>query len=68
MIKQLLDAGADPNNKNHVDLTPLHMAIMNRSAEAIKQLLDAGEAIRTSRTSMPLRCYTWPSARGIPKR
>ena len=42
MIKQLLDAGLDPNPSNDLGLTPLHIAAALNNVEIVSLLLDAG--------------------------
>ena len=49
ILRLLLDAGADPNQRGLNDWTALHMAVAERSLEAVRILLDAGAdpALRT---------------------
>lgn len=49
VLRLLLDAGADPNQRGLNDWTALHMAVAQRSLEAVRILLDAGAdpALRT---------------------
>jgi hypothetical protein len=42
MIEYLISAGADPNATAVGDVTPLHRAVRNRCADAVRVLLDAG--------------------------
>jgi hypothetical protein len=42
IIRVLLAAGADPNQRGSNDYTALHMAVAERNAMAVQQLLDAG--------------------------
>ena len=44
-IKLLLDAGADPNSKGDLSLSPLYYAIRNGHFEVAKLLLEAGARI-----------------------
>ena len=47
----LLDAGADPNERQKDGRTPLHMAAMKGMAEAVKGLLDAGAELEARMTT-----------------
>jgi hypothetical protein len=42
IVRLLLSRGADPNERGINDYTPLHMAVAERNAMAVQQLLDAG--------------------------
>jgi ankyrin repeat protein len=42
VLRLLLDAGADPNQRGLNDWTALHMAVAERSLDAVRILLDAG--------------------------
>jgi uncharacterized protein len=42
IIRLLLSFGTNPNQRGINDYTPLHMAVAERNAEAIRILLDAG--------------------------
>ncbi len=41
-IRALLELGADPDQRGINDYTPLHMAVAERSAAVVEQLLGAG--------------------------
>ena len=42
IVRLLLSFGADPNQRGINDYTPLHMAVAERNADAIRVLLSAG--------------------------
>ena len=42
VVRMLLDAGADPNNRQRHGYTPLHSAAANGDLESVELLLDAG--------------------------
>jgi hypothetical protein len=42
IVRLLLSCGADPNQRGINDYTPLHMAVAERNAEAVRILLDGG--------------------------
>jgi ankyrin repeat protein len=42
ILTLLLEFGADPNQRGINDYTPLHMAVAERNARAVRLLLDAG--------------------------
>ena len=41
-VERLLAAGADPNAADKTGATPLHRAVRNRCADAVRALLDGG--------------------------
>jgi ankyrin repeat protein len=50
-IAYLIEAGADPNAVDMGGVTPLHRAVRNRCAAAVKALLDGGADVRRKNKS-----------------
>lgn len=65
-IAALLDAGADPNAIDRGGTTPLHRAVRNRCAAAVKTLLDRGADPRRANASgsTPSQLATLSTGRG----
>jgi ankyrin repeat protein len=65
-IACLLDAGADPNSVDKSGVMPLHRAIRNRCAAAVRALLDGGAHVNgaNGRGSTPFDLATRNTGRG----
>jgi ankyrin repeat protein len=59
-------AGADPNAVDQGGVTPLHRAVRNRCAAAVRALLDGGADARrkNKRGSTPMQLATQNTGRG----
>jgi hypothetical protein len=62
----LLAAGADPNAVDKGGVTPLHRAVRNRCASAVRALLEGGADARrpNGSGSTPLQLAWWTTGRG----
>ncbi|EER13691.1 conserved hypothetical protein [Perkinsus marinus ATCC 50983] len=64
MIEWLADSGCNPSESlAHVGMTPLHLAVLNGRADAVRELIKAGANInsRDSHGMTPLTCATLPT-------
>jgi len=61
----LLEAGADPNAVDKGGVTPLHRAIRNRCASAVRALIEAGADVRrpNGSGSTPIQLAHWTTGR-----
>ena len=65
-MRRLVAAGADPNAVDQGGVTPLHRAVRNRCAAAVRALLDGGADARrkNKRGSTPMQLATQNTGRG----
>jgi len=66
MVVYLIDAGADPDAVAAGGVTPLHRAVRNRCAAAVRALLDAGADPRRANNSgsTAIMLARWTTGRG----
>jgi ankyrin repeat protein len=65
-VVALLAAGADPNAIDNGGVTPLHRAVRNRCASAVRALLEGGANVGrpNGSGSTPLQLAGWTTGRG----
>jgi len=66
VISHLIEAGADPNSVDKSGVAPLHRAVRNRCARAVRALLAGGASpqLKNKSGSTPIELAAQPTVRG----